>query len=240
MGAPIDTIIQGDALTVLKTLDANSVDICVTSPPYWGLRDYKTDGQLGLEPTFNEYLDHLIQIFTEVKRVTKGTIWINIGDTYNGKKSLCGIPERFAILMTDKLGLIRRNTIIWHKPNCMPSSVRDRFTVDFEYVYFFTKSQRYYFETQYEPYLEASTRWGGPIRKRPDNPKYETRERPDRANPLGRIKRSVWRIPTKPFSGAHFAVFPPTLIEPMIKSGCPEQICNKCGKSALYYQGIYR
>ena len=148
--------------TVLKTLDANSVDMCVTSPPYWGLRDYKTDGQLGLEPTFHQYLEHLIEIFAEVKRVIKktGSIWVNIGDSYNDNKSLSGIPERFAIRMTDELGLIRRNTIIWHKPNCMPSSARDRFTVDFEYIYFFSKSPRYHFETQYEPLIEPNRKRG--------------------------------------------------------------------------------
>src|SRR4051794_40660393 len=139
---PIDQIIQGSALDVLKGLENDSVDCCITSPPYWALRDYKTEGQLGLEPTFNEYLDRLIEIFREVKRVTKGAIWVNIGDTYanNGgatqphrnhsgpiwsnersqpsrmaaklirppstgipDKSLVGIPERFAIRMTDEL-----------------------------------------------------------------------------------------------------------------------------------------
>jgi len=140
-----------------------------------------------LEKTFEEYIDHLIQIFSEVKRVLKdtGTCWVNIGDSYassggasrhfgysdpkypNGRsgtfaeptaypqsvlpKSLCGIPERFAIAMTDKLQFIRRNTIIWHKKNSMPSSVKDRFTVDFEYLYFFSKQGKYYFEQQFEP-----------------------------------------------------------------------------------------
>jgi DNA modification methylase len=215
-------------------------------------------------------LDRLIEIFVEVKRVTKGAIWVNIGDTYAGggggtrnenrinknraqdipprggsdilEKSLCGIPERFAIRMTDDLGLIRRNTIIWHKPNCMPSSARDRFTVDFEYVYFFTKSPRYYFETQYEPYNGKDIKDYGV--QNPSDVKrrilfggnkhagYGPKTYSGKIwNPstMGRIKRAVWHISTKPFAGAHFAVFPQQLITPMILSGCPKQICNKCG-----------
>jgi DNA modification methylase len=261
VGRPIDTIIQGDALNVLKTLDADSIDCCVTSPPYWALRDYKTEGQLGLEPMFNEYLDHLIEIFAEVKRVIKptGAIWVNIGDTYgrgdgttnkkqtietnndrhlsiNPKtgysKSLIGIPERFAIRMTDELGLIRRNSIIWFKGNAMPSSAKDRFTVDFEYLYFFTKSPRYYFETQYEPALNPEDDVRRALKTREYNKKAsyfggsyhnnkQTEEEIRRQVALGRIKRCVWRISTKPFSGAHFAVFPPGLIETPIKATCP-------------------
>lgn len=145
-------IIEGDALTQLKTLDSESVDCCITSPPYWALRDYKQPGQLGLEPTFQEYINKLIEIFNEVKRVLKrtGSCWVNLGDTYNPEKSLCLIPQRFQIQMVDQ-GWICRNTVIWYKPNCMPSSAKDRFTVDFEYLFFFTKNQKYYFDTQYEP-----------------------------------------------------------------------------------------
>lgn len=218
-------------------------------------------GELGLEPTFNLYIDHLIQIFREIKRVLKpgGTIWVNLGDTYasNGgtekthkglgfresglnrqpkkttvpEKSLCGIPERFALRMTDELGLIRRNTIIWYKRSCMPSSAKDRFTVDFEYVYFFTKSPKYYFETQYEPMkgkledqvrrhhnkVENRARYFG------DNQMHnkQTREEIIAQAELGRMKRCVWDINTTPFKEAHFATFPPKLIEPMIRAGCP-------------------
>lgn len=174
----INKIIQGDALAVLKTLPSESVNCVVTSPPYWALRDYGVEGQLGLENTSEEYIYKLCDIFDEVKRVLRkdGTCWVNIGDTYWGggnnrgsspdnlsdkqysnrgargqvqnewdnsyqAKSLCLIPFRFAIEMVNR-GWILRNTIIWHKPNCMPSSVKDRFTVDFEYVFFFTKSNK--------------------------------------------------------------------------------------------------
>ena len=177
----MNTILQGDSLTRLKELDTEPVDCIITSPPYWALRDYKVDGQIGVEKTIDGYVTNLINVFDECKRVLKkeGTCWVVLGDTYNtsgtrggtrrgyensknvtdkhyqpknnelGEKSLCMIPERFAIKMIDS-GWILRNKIIWWKPNCMPSSAKDRFTVDYEYVYFFTKSQKYYFKTQYE------------------------------------------------------------------------------------------
>ena len=189
-------IIQGDTLKVLKTLPDEIINCCVTSPPYWNLRDYNVEGQLGLEPTFQEYITKLCDIFDEVKRVLRkdGTCWVNLGDSYNGSKtgntngtyknridkskswansdsfkkaeqdipakSLCLIPQRFAIEMVNR-GWILRNTIIWHKPNCMPSSAKDRFTLDFEYLYFFSKSKKYYFEQQFEPYQFPLDRWGG-------------------------------------------------------------------------------
>jgi DNA modification methylase len=143
-------------------------------------------------------------------------------------KSLVGIPERFAIRMTDELGMIRRNTIIWWKRNAMPSSVKDRFTVDFEPVYFFTKSVKYWFEQQKEPYTAPLDRWGGDKLKADGESAWDKgtgqssyRDRNMRPDPQGRNKRCVWNIPTKPFPGAHFAVFPDTLVEPMLSAGCP-------------------
>lgn len=168
-----NTILQGDALEVLKTLPAESIDCVITSPPYWALRDYGVAGQLGLEPTFQEYITKLCEIFDEVKRVLKsaGTCWVNLGDTYSSsrwsnnpgtsgranrdktpvvkknlqEKSLCQIPARFALEMTDR-GWLLRNTIIWHKKNAMPSSVLDRLTNKYEQVFFFVKSKKYFFD----------------------------------------------------------------------------------------------
>lgn len=252
-------IIQGDALEQLKKLSDESVDCVVTSPPYWALRDYGVEGQLGLEPTFQEYITKLCNIFDEVKRVLKksGTCWVNMGDTYGSAKSdihnfpgrystthkdhltqtkgvkgynkcLLQIPSRFAIEMSNR-GWILRNEIIWHKPNCMPSSAKDRFTVDFEKVFFFVKSKKYWFETQYEPYTEDLDRWGGEKLKADGESTWDEgtgqdtyRDRNMRPNSNGRNKRCVWRINTKPFKEAHFAVYPEKLIEPMIKAGCPE------------------
>lgn len=273
-----DTILQGDALTVLKTLETESIDCVVTSPPYWALRDYGVEGQLGLEPTFQEYISKLCDIFDEVKRVLKkeGTCWVNIGDTYSGnkegktdnkvsdylkstttnlhkkkstvaEKSLCQIPSRFAIEMCNR-GWILRNRVVWHKPNAMPSSVTDRFSVDYEDFFFFVKSKKYYFEQQFVPYAPASdARYRQALRagksyvtKEPykNNTPYSgnykrgtgsVASRGDDgdglvvggSNPQGRNMRSVWTINTKPLKEAHFATFPEALIETPIKAGCP-------------------
>ena len=249
----LNNILHGTALEKLKELQSESVDCCITSPPYWSLRDYKTEGQLGLESTFQEYITKLIEIFDQVKRVLKktGSCWVNMGDTYSGsgtrggqgyedskditerryynstgqipEKSLCLIPQRFQIAMVDE-GWICRNTIIWYKPNCMPSSALDRFTVNFEYFFFFTKSQKYYFETQYEsmdkyPVGEKMPAIGGNKAPGYENPVYSG-NRPY-ASPLGRIKRCVWKIPTAQFSQAHFAVFPPALVKTPLLACCP-------------------
>jgi DNA modification methylase len=148
-------IATGDALTVLGQIPTGSLHSCVTSPPYWLLRDYEVEAQLGLEPTPQEYVNRLVQVFDEVFRVLRddGTCWIVLGDTYLNK-SLALIPDRFAIAMC-AAGWLLRNRIIWHKPNGTPSSVKDRFTVDFEEMFFFAKSEQYYFEQQFVPFSES-------------------------------------------------------------------------------------
>lgn len=435
----VNKIYQGDALSVLKIMPNEFVDCVICSPPYWSLRDYGIEGQLGLEPTFQEYITKLCDIFDEVKRVLKksGTCWVNMGDTYgnSGKgamgysdkstlqgysgeytkgrkmakeswsferkpdiedrdysKCLLQIPSRFSIEMCNRRGFIikneldrawlagiiegegcihihkrekgrlnatygaflsihntnermikriteltglsgniqttqkernhklyrwnalslqgqmvlrevypylvtkrdqarcalycpssgkdaeecwqnikrmhnylpptreypepaiggidpwiLRNTIIWAKPNCMPSSVKDRFTCDFEYVYFFVKNKKYWFERQFEAYGEAmlkDSRYGkehkatnkkdfmqanmGNQSKNPAGIRERGFANP---NPQGRNKRCVWTITTKPFKEAHFAVFPEELVETPIKAGCPKFVCNKCGKA---------
>lgn len=258
----INTIIQGDALEVLKTLPDESIDCAITSPPYWALRDYGVEGQLGLEPTFQEYITKLCDMFDEVKRVLKkeGTCWVNIGDTYasgggasrhkgyndpkypNGRtgefeepsanpqqgateKSLCQIPSRFAIGMTNR-GWILRNEIIWHKPNCMPSSAMDRFTVDFEKVFFFVKNKKYYFESQREDLQDTwGGRWG--VMPKGDRPnamvgRKEMSKEEFAEKYQDRNKRTVWKINTKGTPEAHFATYPEKLVEPMIMAGCPK------------------
>jgi DNA modification methylase len=262
-------ILNGDALEVLKEFPDNSIDCVVTSHPYWGLRNYGVDGQLGLEPTFEEYIDKLCDVFDEVKRVLKkeGTCWVNIGDTYSGgvnnndnkkvdgvkknmkvikanlpDKCLVQIPARFAIEMTNR-NWVLRNEIIWHKPNCMPSSVKDRFTVDFEKIFFFVKSKKYYFEQQFEMRVTDPIKDLERIRNQQKGNNKNNQggvsvfkntltdgEILERAS-MGRNKRCVWSITTKPFKESHFAVFPPDLVETPIKAGCPEFVCNKCGKA---------
>lgn len=267
---PLNKIICGDALTVLKRFPSESIDCCITSPPYFRLRDYGVKGQIGLDATIEEYLEKLCAVFDEVKRVlkTSGTCWVNLGDTYGGSgtglsyarrasekrrflpfdlqampkvahnrrgasKSLLQIPSRFALLMTER-GWLLRNEIIWYKPNCLPSPVKDRFTVDFEKLFFFVKNRKYYFEQQLEPITNPErlkSRYFNPESKR----KWDYRK--DRSLPInpeaidksrrkmlrrGRNRRCVWRISPARFRGNHFAVFPEKLIETPILAGCPE------------------
>jgi len=220
-------------------------------------------GELGAEPNPDLYIKHLCDVFDEVKRVLKptGTAWINIADSYGGSggaggdynegglregqpkfkgnncqpKSLVGIPERMVLEMQNR-GWIRRNTCIWYKPNCMPSSAEDRFTVDFEYMYFFTKSTKYYFKQQFEPYDEPINRWGGEKTDGEGESLWDLgtgqntyRERNLRPNPEGRNKRTVWSINTEGYRGAHFAVFPRKLVATPIEAGCsPNGVVMDC------------
>ena len=211
-------VFQGDAEEILSQLPSRFFRCCVTSPPYWGLRDYASRRQIGAENEPSEYISRLVSVFKEVQRILTddGTLWLNIGDSYtsgnrgyrapdkknpiramtyraktpNGlkPKDLIGIPWRLAFALQEA-GWYLRSDIIWEKPNCMPESVKDRPTKSHEYVFLFSKSPKYYYD--YESIRE----------------------------PGGRNRRTVWSIPTEPFSGAHFATFPPKLVEPCIIAG---------------------
>lgn len=148
-------IANGDCLELLKQLPDSCVDMCITSPPYFNLRDYGVNGQIGSECDSSSYIDNLIAVFNEVRRVLKdnGSCWVNIDDVYSDQSLLC-IPDRFKIKMTEN-GWLCRNEIIWHKPNAMPSSAKTRFNTDFEKMFFFTKRKKYFFQTQYEPLKSA-------------------------------------------------------------------------------------
>lgn len=255
----LNKIILSDCLEGIKRMPDSSVDCCISSPPYWGLRDYGVDGQIGLEENYSEFIAKLIELYSEIQRVLKptGTCFVNLGDTYSGTKqgntetnknpklvtdsfkkekvktiqdkSLLMIPERFAIGMIDT-GWILRNQIIWHKPNQMPSSAKDRFTVDFEKIFFFVKqSTGYYFEQQLEPYTKPLDRWGGDDLEANGNSTWDNgtgqttyRNRNMRPNPDGKNMRTVWSINTQPFPEAHFATYPEKLVKRMIEAGCPE------------------
>lgn len=285
--SPFGTLYNGDVLEVLRQIADNSIDCCITSPPYWALRDYGFDGQIGSEKDFHTYIENLWEIFTEVYRVLKpvATCWVNLGDTYAGSggtdnksllnskqvysnsagiksgkvkglknKSLCNIPARFAIGMTDR-GWILRNEIIWHKPNALCTSVKDRFTVDFEKIFFFTKNEKYYFEQQFEPlkqstFVKAKNKY---ITNRYNDKKVSlssdnTRKYYEKLNNgefKERNKRTVWSMATKGFGGQHFAVFPPKLPRNCIKAGCPEKgtvidIFIGSGTTALEAQKLNR
>lgn len=253
----------GDCVESMQRLPSKSINCCVTSPPYFGLRDYGADGQIGLESTPDEFVAALVAVFREVRRVLRddGTLWLNLGDSYASTapgtrnapqtkgsktnpeqwgnfrpdmrehgikpKDLIGIPWRVAFALQAD-GWYLRQDIIWHKPNPMPESVRDRCTKAHEYVFLLSKSPRYYFDSEAskEP-VAAST--------------VERLAQPTLADQVGsarvpgktngnmkavgdgekRNRRSVWTVTTKPYKGAHFATFPPDLIEPCILAGCP-------------------
>jgi site-specific DNA-methyltransferase (adenine-specific) len=216
-------ILQGNCLDKLKDLPEQSVNTCITSPPYWGLRDYGEGEQLGLEETPEEFVDNLVKVFREVKRVLRddGTVWLNLGDTFLKNKQLGCIPFKTAIALQQD-GWYLRQDIIWHKPNPMPESVTDRCTKAHEYIFLLSKNPKYYFDN--EAIKEDA--------KFPDGPNsphkikavenvYSANLQKIGANPK-KNKRSVWTVTTKPFKGAHFATFPMDLIEPCVLAGCPK------------------
>jgi len=231
--ARLEMIIVGDSFQELAKLENGSVQTCVTSPPYWGLRDYGHEGQLGLEKTPEQYVGNLRLIFEQVRRVLKpdGTLWLNLGDSYSSgnsgltmrPKNLLGIPWRVAFALQAD-GWYLRQDIIWAKPNPMPESVRDRCTKAHEYIFLLAKSEKYFFDIGAikEPSVEWAKGRSRP-RNKPNGTSAEDLKRfklPSECQitPF-RQKRSVWTVTTKSFKGAHFATFPPGLIEPCILAG---------------------
>ena len=218
----------GNCLDILPTMEAGSVNCCVTSPPYFGLRDYGNDEQIGLEETPEAFVESMVNVFREVKRVLAddGTLWLNLGDSY-GDKQLIGIPWRVALALQAD-GWYLRQDIIWSKPNPMPESVTDRCTKAHEYIFLLSKSPKYYYDADAvrEPHArlwDAKT-LGGNLssgnHKRNGEMREQNRSTPE-PNQLGANKRSVWEVTTQPYRGAHFATFPPDLIKPCILAGCP-------------------
>tara|TARA_R100000482_G_scaffold60080_1_gene21924 strand:+ start:3192 stop:4118 length:927 start_codon:yes stop_codon:yes gene_type:complete len=258
--AKVDTILQGDVIERLKDIEDNTIQCVVTSPPYWGLRDYGEDNQLGLEETPEEYVENMVNVFREVKRVLKddGTLWLNLGDSYNTTqagnktwgdgvgsnkqyakgiipkkrnktlglkpKDLVGIPWRVAFALQQD-GWYLRQDIIWHKPNPMPESVTDRCTKSHEYIFLMSKSANYYYDAES---IKEKTITNDNINR--DRETTRLNNTPGRTRMEGlktnnyekRNKRSVWKINTKPYKEAHFAVFPEKLPELCIKAGSKE------------------
>jgi DNA modification methylase len=272
------TILKGDCRDVLRTLPAESVHCVVTSPPYFGLRDYGVAGQIGLETTPDAFVAELVAVFGAVRGALRndGTVWLNLGDSYSGgsrttrdteshnkgntgaaisfrpgnpdknkgnsnrdglglldgfkPKDLIGIPWRVAFALQAD-GWYLRQDIIWSKPNPMPESVRDRCTKAHEYLFLLSKSERYYYDQDaiaeasiYAPNTTTEVerakgyyggKWSAPSNgSRNDGSFKAIREM--------RNKRSVWEVTTQPYADAHFATFPPALIEPCILAGCPK------------------
>lgn len=257
----------GDCRDTMRQWAAEGVkaQVCVTSPPYFGLRDYGHDGQIGLEPTPDEFVAKLVEVFREVRRVLRddGTLWLNLGDSYyntspdsggkcvlpgagksmtearyhGGKrdftgtglkqKDLIGIPWRVAFALQAD-GWYLRQDIIWHKPNPMPESVRDRCTKAHEYIFLLSKSGRYFFDS--DAMKEPSNGWpigGAKTRGKTGYASASGTGKAPQRDPHGglggdgetRNRRSVWTVATRPYKGAHFATFPPALIEPCILAG---------------------
>lgn len=214
-------VIEGDALKSLQRIPSSTIQCVVTSPPYWGLRDYGVEDQIGLEAELQQFINRLVAVFSEVRRVLKdeGTLWLNIGDGYTSgnrgwrapdkknparamnvrpdtpaglkSKDLIGVPWRLAFALQAD-GWYLRSDVVWNKPNAMPESVKDRPTRSHEYVFLLSKSEHYQYD--HTAVLE----------------------------PNGRNRRSVWNINTQPTPHAHFATFPPALVEPCILASTKE------------------
>src|SRR3990172_6388486 len=216
-------ILKGDTRDIIRRLPTNAFQCAITSPPYWGVRDYGVADQIGAEPDLNEYINDLVNVFREVRRVLTpdGTFWLNIGNTYSSggrkwrdaddknkgramtyrpptpeglkKKDLIGVAWLLA-LECQRDGWYLRNDIIWYKPNCQPESVKDRFTVSHEYLFLFSKSEHYFFDQES---IKERTTDGNGVKNR----------------------RTVWSINTEPCPEAHFAVFPRALVRPCLLAG---------------------
>lgn len=263
MGSNYDILI-GDCRESLRSLPEKSVHTCVTSPPYFGLRDYGHEGQIGLEPTPDEFVSQLVSVFQEVKRVLRddGTLWLNLGDSYasyrDGKatpdtsrgssegtlvpkgsatnrmastfagtsikhKDLIGIPWMVAFALRAD-GWYLRQDIIWHKPNPMPESVTDRCTKAHEYIFLLSKSPKYFFDSEAmkeKGVYPAGTKGAKGSASRQKEIGVNARPPEYKIYDGMRNRRSVWSVQTRPFKGAHFATYPPDLIEPCVLAGCP-------------------
>ena len=230
------TLLEGDCRQTLQTLPEQSAQCCVTSPPYWGLRDYGHGEQIGLESTPEAYVEQMVTVFREVRRVLRddGVLWLNLGDTIKDKQ-LQGIPWRVAFALQAD-GWRLRQDIIWSKPNPMPESVTDRCTKAHEYIFLLSKNDRYFYDA--EAVKEKGTFEPGHRRRAFTSPRAAAMGREPSGNEKDgwvtesgfRNRRSVWHIATRPYSGAHFATFPPALITPCILAGTSAKgCCSKCG-----------
>jgi site-specific DNA-methyltransferase (adenine-specific) len=247
---PRRTILLGDASEQLRHLPSASVDCIVTSPPYFQLRDYAAEGQIGLEATVDEWVNGLRRVFAEAARVLKpaGSMWLNLGDSFSRNlrygapaKGLLCAPERMLLALSRDSWIVR-GKVIWSKPNPLPNSVVDRLNLDYEVVYFLVRSPHYYFNLNAirEPHRSRSAHrgmpalakvpaWAGPLAGSQDGLR-RTRPADQPGHPLGKNPGSVWQIATRGFRGPHFATFPPDLIRRPILATCPEAICTRCGR----------
>ena len=252
MGGDDVQILFGDSRKELLFIPDNTFQCCITSPPYWGLRDYDYLGQIGAEDTVDEYIRHIVTVFREVRRVLRedGTLWLNVGDSYTSggrtwrapdkknpargmtyrpdtpdglkPKDLIGVPWKLAFALQQD-GWYLRSDIIWNKPNCQPESVKDRPTRSHEYLFLLTKSENYFYD-------------------------HDAIREPANGNGQLKNRRSVWNINTEGFKGTHFAVFPPNLVklcllagskpgatalDPFFGSGTVGVVCKQTGRKCV-------
>jgi DNA modification methylase len=263
---PRNEILLGDALDQLRTLADASVDCVVTSPPYYLLRTYGHRRQLGLEDTVDAYVARLVSICDELARVLKptGTLWFNLGDSYSRHdrygappKSLLMAPERVAAALIER-GWVLRSKVVWSKPNPMPSSVRDRLTCSWEYLFVFARQRDYFFdldairqphrshrgtgrgltraggrataETGQLKYATPHGEWAGPLAGKNDG-LARARAEGRAGHSLGKNPADVWTLATGNYRGAHFATFPERLVERPLRAGCPARVCATCGRA---------
>jgi site-specific DNA-methyltransferase (adenine-specific) len=258
MTMPVNQILIGDARDRLAELPDASVDCVITSPPYWALRDYGHEHQIGSESDVDSWADEIAAVCAQLARVLTptGALWLNLGDSYArspregaNKKSLLLAPQRVAIKLT-RAGWLLRNQVVWAKKNPMPSSVRDRLTTTHEFLYFLTRQPTYYFDLDAirEPAVTAPhgsraasasypPRAAAPNLGNGATPRIDLNQglagmkaRGQESHPLGKNPGDVWSTATASYRGAHFATFPTELVRRPLLSTCPERVCVHCGQ----------
>jgi DNA modification methylase len=222
----------GDVRERLSELPANSVHMGMTSPPYYNLRDYGEDDQIGLEDSLDGYISELVSVFEDIHRVLRpdGSFWLNLGDSYQDKQKML-VPHRVAIALQDA-GWVVRNDVTWVKPNPMPQSVTDRLNTTTEQVFHLTPETNYWYDLDavkepYETSHDSEPPIGGIKHQQNQNRAYSGNT-PDRTDG-GKNPGDVFEVSARPFPEAHFAVFPPELVQKPIKATCPPKVCVECG-----------
>ena len=251
-----NTILHGDVRTKLTGIKPGSIDCVITSPPYFRLRNYGSDDQIGLEDHVDRWVQELRDVFRGIARVLKptGSVWLNLGDSYSRDqrsgapaKSLLLAPERLLMALASD-GWIVRNKVVWAKTNPMPNSNRDRLACTHEYVYFLTRKPDYYFDldairvphrsakatrpkpdSTYPPASASPPQWAGPLAGN-NSGLTAMKHAGHVGHPLGKNPGDVWSMATANFRGAHFATFPKALIERPLLATCPERVCRRCDR----------
>ena len=248
---PRNQILIGDARQVLATLPTDSVDCVMTSPPYFRIRDYQHEQQIGLESHVDDWVHELLLVSRKLARVLKGSgsLWLNLGDTYSRRPSE-GAPEKSLILAPERLALalvgdgwLLRNKVIWAKTNPVPNSVSDRLTGTYDLVYFFTRQRHYFFDLDAVRIPHTSKRspsqakgwslpygWRAPASLGDNEGLARLKAQGHVGHPLGKNPGDVWPLATGGYRGPHHSIFPERLVERPLLATCPQRVCSRCGK----------